>query len=111
MANARWLGVLRRVSNWRRSFDLSSGLDHITDTDQWAMARHDDLRHLALEWGPDWEARFHSQAAQEEVSKNVVMENGPFGVSELSLALAHRIKSIQTDNMLRLRAHDEQRKP
>jgi hypothetical protein len=26
MANARWLGVLRRVSNWRRSFDLSSRL-------------------------------------------------------------------------------------
>src|SRR5450631_2004103 len=34
MASARWLGVLRRVSNWRRLYDLSSRPDHPTDTDQ-----------------------------------------------------------------------------
>src|SRR5450631_1108623 len=29
MANARWLSVLRRVSNWRRSFELSDRIQPI----------------------------------------------------------------------------------
>jgi hypothetical protein len=34
MASAQWLGVVRRVSSWRRSFDLLSRPERITDTDQ-----------------------------------------------------------------------------